>query len=70
MYCVTSLPCYYPRCALRSLREEGGAGYTRVSGAVPDNTQRSRVNWITDTLKQPDEGSEALHKFENYLVTR
>ena len=29
-----------PRCALRSLGEEGGgARYRRVSGAVPDNTQ-------------------------------
>ena len=75
MYCVTSLlllidiSIRVARCALRSLREEGGARYRRVS-AVPDNTRRSRVNWITDTLKQTDERSEALHNFENYLVTR
>lgn len=69
MYCVTSLLCYHPHCTLHSLRKEGGARYRSVSGAVLDNKQQSRVNWITGTLQQTNERSEALHKVENYLVT-
>ena len=51
MYCVTSLPHSNPRCALRSLGEEGGARYWRVSGAVSDNTQWSiqLIRWSSPT---------------------